>query len=61
MKNCIEKFNEDLVIKFLKETKDGFYVEIDKNLIETPRTVFSRDEFVFDEEMPLLYSLSTQI
>lgn len=61
MEKCIEKINKDLVIKFLKETKEGTYTEIDKNLIETPRTIFSRDEFVFDDDATLLYSMSTQI
>ena len=61
MGKCFEKSNEDLVIKFLKETKNGLYAEINENMIETSRIIFSRDEFVFDKEMPLLYSLSTQI
>lgn len=49
------------IFSFLQETKDGLYSEIDKNVVETPRIVFSRGEFVFEEEMPVLFSITNQI
>ena len=53
--------NMDVVVDFLRKTKSGKYVVIDKDLIDIPRVLFSRDEFVFGKQDILFYSMSTHI
>lgn len=49
----------DAVITFIGETKAGKYANIDSSIIEVPRNMLSRDEYVFEnEEMPVLFSMS---
>ena len=51
----------DTMLKFLTEIKNGKYVEINTHLVEIPRNSSVRDDYVFDDEMPLLYSMSNSI
>ena len=51
----------DAVFTFLKDTKEGKFAKIDPAFIETPRIVTSRDEFLVDEKMPILYSVTNQL
>lgn len=47
------------IITFLNETKNGKYANVEKDIIETPRSTQSRDEYVFEEEeMPVFFSMS---
>lgn len=49
---------DDVMITFLKETKDGKYAIVNENIIEVPRNTVSRDEYVYDEEVPTFFSMS---
>lgn len=49
------------VFTFLQDTKDGKYAEIDKHIIEVPRSLMNRNEYVFDQEMPVLFSITNQV
>lgn len=49
---------DDVMITFLKETKDGKYAVVNENIIEVPRNTVSRDEYVYDEEVPTFFSMS---
>ena len=49
------------VFTFLKDTKEGKYAEIDPNIVEIPRILTSRDEFLFEEEIPVLFSVTNQL
>lgn len=51
----------DVIFTFLKDTKDGKYAIINPNIIETPRVMTSRNEYLFDEDMPVLFSVSNQL
>ena len=51
----------EAMFTFLKDTKDGKYAEIDPNIIEIPRILTSRDEFLAEEEIPVLYSVTNQL
>ena len=51
----------EAVFTFLKDTKDGKYAKIDPNIVETPRIMTSRNEFLIDEEMPILFSVTNQL
>lgn len=46
------------MITFLHETKEGKYAVVNTDVIEVPRNTISRDEYVFDDEMPMFYSMS---
>ena len=51
----------DAVFTFLQDTKDGKYAEIDRNIIEVPRFLMTRNDYVFDQEMPVLFSMTNQV
>ena len=51
----------EAVFTFLKDTKEGKYAEIDSNIVEIPRILTSRDEFLFEEEIPVLFSVTNQL
>lgn len=46
---------------FIQDTKAGKYIEINSNIIETPRIMISRDEYLVDEELPVLFSVANQL
>lgn len=56
-----EEKKMDVLVDFLIKTKSGTYVEIDKSIVEIPRALFSRDEFVFGKQQKLFYSMSTHV
>ena len=56
-----KKIKFEAVLTFLKDTKDGKYAEIDPNIVETPRITTSRNEFLIDEEMPILFSITNKL
>lgn len=51
----------EAVLTFLKDTKDGKYAKIDPNIVETPRIMASRNDFLIDEEMPILFNLTNKL
>ena len=51
----------EAVLTFLKDTKDGKYAEIDPKIVETPRILTSRNDFLIDEEMPILFNLTNKL
>ena len=51
----------EAVLTFLKETKEGKYAKIDQNIVETPRITASRNDFLIDEEMPILFSITNKL
>lgn len=60
MKTMEEKKCE-VMFTFLKDTKDGKYAEIDSNIVEIPRILASRNEFLFDEDVNVLFSVTNQL
>lgn len=57
----VNEMKSEAVLTFLKDTKDGKYVEIDKNIVETPRIMTSRNEFLIDEDIPILFSITNKL
>ncbi len=57
-----KEINEcDAVFTFLKDTKEGKFAEIDSTIVETPRISITRDDFLLEEEIPILYSVTNQV
>lgn len=62
IKNELKKHIDfQVVLTFLKGTKDGRYAKIDPNIVETPRSMTSRNEFLIDEEMPILFDIINKL
>ena len=57
----VNEMKSEAVLTFLKDTKDGKYVKIDPNIVETPRIMTSRNHFLIDEEMPILFSITNKL
>lgn len=51
----------EAVFTFIKDTKEGKYVEINPNIIDIPRNLNTRDEFLVEEEIPVLFSITNQL
>lgn len=51
----------NVVLTFLRDTKDGKYAEVDTNMIEVPRIITSRDEYLFGDEIPVYFSITNQL
>ncbi|MCR5705158.1 MAG: hypothetical protein K6G85_11175 [Eubacterium sp.] len=51
----------EAVFTFLKDTKDGKYAKIDPKIVETPRIMTSRNQYLIDEEMPILFSITNKL
>ena len=48
----------DAMITFLHETKEGKYVSVPVDMVEMPRNPISRDEYFYEEDIPMFYSIS---
>lgn len=59
--DVMEEKRCEAIFTFLKDTKEGKYAEIDANVIEIPRILASRDEFLLEEEVPVLFSVTNQL
>ncbi len=49
------------VFTFLKNTKEGRYAEIDPSIVEIPRILTSRNDYLFEEDIPVLFSVTNQL
>ena len=49
------------LFSFLQDAKEGKYVEIDTNIIDIPRIMTTRDEYLIDEGESILFSISNQV
>ncbi|SDA78965.1 hypothetical protein SAMN02910368_02751 [Lachnospiraceae bacterium G11] len=56
----MKRNNCDAILTFLQETKDGKYAEVDANVIEIPRQDESRNEYFFEEDMPVLFNVTNR-
>lgn len=56
-----EEMQYKALFAFLQDAKDGKYVEIDSNIVEIPRIMTTRDEYLIDEGSSVLFSISNQV
>ncbi|MBO7449186.1 MAG: hypothetical protein J6U54_02355 [Clostridiales bacterium] len=51
----------EAVVTFLKDTKEGKYAMLEPAIVEIPRTSTSRDDYLEEDEITILYSVTNQL